>query len=47
MKSILLPSQDIDPRYEQLRVKTEDGDTITGLRVNEDNFNIQMRDMEG
>ena len=41
------PSKDIDPRYEQVMVITDDGKTIQGLRVNESNFNIQLREENG
>lgn len=47
MESILLPSKDIDPQYESVQVETREGKTIVGLRVNESNFNIQLRDEKG
>lgn len=47
MESIVLPSKDIDPEYEAVRVATKQGVTITGLRVNESNFSIQLREENG
>ena len=47
MESILKPSQDIDPRYEQIRVITADGKTFSGLRINETNFSVQLREQDG
>jgi putative heme-binding domain-containing protein len=44
VESILLPSQDIAPEFEAVTVATKDGRVITGLRVNETNFNIQIRE---
>ena len=46
MESIVLPSADIDPNYEGVVVVTRRGRVITGVRVNEDNFSIQLRDQE-
>jgi len=47
MESIVNPSQDIDPRYEQVLVVTNRGKTITGIRVNETNFSVQLREQNG
>jgi cytochrome c oxidase cbb3-type subunit 3 len=47
MESILQPSKDIDPNYETLLVRTAEGTTITGLRVNETNFSVQLREADG
>ena len=47
MESMVQPSKDIDPRYEQVMVITDNGKTIQGLRVNESNFNIQLREENG
>jgi putative heme-binding domain-containing protein len=47
MESILEPSKDIAPEYESVVVATKDGRVITGLRVNETNFNIQLREENG
>jgi putative heme-binding domain-containing protein len=47
MESILEPSKDIDPAYEAVQVVTAKGVTITGLRVNESNFSIQVREENG
>ena len=47
MESIVQPSKDIDPRYEQLLVVTASGITITGLRINETNFSVQIREQNG
>jgi len=47
MESILLPSKDIDPNYETVQVVTARGTLIKGLRVNETNFSIQLREENG
>jgi putative heme-binding domain-containing protein len=47
MQSILEPSKDIDPQYEAVQVVTAKGRTIVGLRVNESNFSIQLREENG
>jgi cytochrome c oxidase cbb3-type subunit III len=47
MESILLPSKDIDPDYEAVQVVTSAGQQIIGLRVNETNFSIQIREENG
>ena len=47
MESILEPSKDIDPDYEAVQVVTLKGTTITGLRINESNFSIQLREENG
>lgn len=47
MESILQPSKDIDPDFEAVQVLTLKGTTIIGLRVNESNFSIQLREENG
>lgn len=47
MESIVNPSKDIDPLYEQVLVLTDRGTSITGLRINETNFSIQLREQNG
>jgi putative heme-binding domain-containing protein len=47
MESILEPSKDIAPEYEAVAVATKDGRVITGLRVNETNFSIQLYEENG
>jgi putative heme-binding domain-containing protein len=47
MESILQPSKDIDPDYEAVQVMTLKGTVITGLRINESNFSIQLREENG
>jgi putative heme-binding domain-containing protein len=47
MESILEPSKDIDPQYEAVQVVTSRGKTVVGLRVNESNFSIQVREENG
>ncbi len=47
VESILQPSQDIAPEYEAVIVATKDGRVLTGLRVNETNFSIQLREENG
>jgi putative heme-binding domain-containing protein len=47
MESIVQPSKDIDPQYEAVQVVTKKGVAIVGLRVNESNFSIQLREENG
>jgi putative heme-binding domain-containing protein len=47
MESILLPSKEIAPEYEAVAVATKDGKVITGLRINETNFSIQLHEENG
>jgi len=47
MESILLPSQEIAPEYEAVAVATTEGRVITGLRINETNFSIQLHEENG
>jgi putative heme-binding domain-containing protein len=47
MESILEPSKEIAPEFEAVSVATTDGRVITGLRVNETNFSIQLREESG
>jgi putative heme-binding domain-containing protein len=47
MESILLPSKFIDPDYESVQVVTDAGKVVVGLRVNETNFSIQLREENG
>jgi putative heme-binding domain-containing protein len=47
MESILQPSSEIAPEYEAVVVATNDGRVITGLRVNETNFSIQIHEENG
>ncbi len=42
-ESLKNPSADIPPEYEGVTVVTADGKRITGIRVNEDTFTIQVR----
>jgi putative heme-binding domain-containing protein len=47
MESILQPSKDIAPEYEAVAVATKDGHIITGIRINETNFSIQLYEENG
>jgi putative heme-binding domain-containing protein len=47
MESILEPAKEIAPEYEAVIVATNDGRVITGLRVNETNFSIQLTGEDG
>jgi putative heme-binding domain-containing protein len=42
--SVVNPSADIPGEYEGVTVVTRDGKRITGIRVNEDSFSVQLRD---
>jgi putative heme-binding domain-containing protein len=43
--SITDPSADISENYEGVTVVTQDGRRVTGIRINEDTFTVQFRDM--
>jgi putative heme-binding domain-containing protein len=47
MESILESSKDIAPEYEAVAVATKQGQIITGIRINETNFGIQLREETG
>jgi len=47
MESILEPSKEIAPEFEAVAVATRDGRVITGLRINETNFSIQLNEENG
>ncbi len=47
MESILRPSQDIAPEFESVAVATKNGKVITGIRMNETNFSIQLHEENG
>ncbi len=47
MESILLPSKDISFLYQGVLAVMEDGRLISGIRVNESNFNLQIREQTG
>ncbi len=47
MESVVLPSREIAPEYEAVAVATKDGRVLTGLRVNETNFSIQLHEENG
>jgi len=44
-ESILQPSRDVPPEYEGVTVVAQDGKRTTGVRVNEDTFTLQLRDL--
>lgn len=43
-KSLLAPSQEVQPQNRYYRVVTSDGTTITGKLINQDIFSVQMMD---
>lgn len=47
MESIVQPSKFIDPLFEAVTVATREGKVIVGLRINETNFSIQLREENG
>lgn len=46
-QSIVEPSADIPPDYEGVTIVTAQGQKLTGVRVNEDTFSIQLRLQNG
>src|SRR5262249_29627567 len=47
IESIVQPSKFIDPLFESMQVVTNEGKVIVGLRINETNFSIQLREENG
>jgi putative heme-binding domain-containing protein len=47
MESIVQPSKFIDPLFEAVQVVTGEGKVLKGLRINETNFSIQLREENG
>jgi putative heme-binding domain-containing protein len=47
MESIVQPSKFIDPLFEAVQVITGEGKVLQGLRINETNFSIQLREENG
>ena len=47
MESIVQPSKEIASEYEAVAVATKDGKVVTGLRVNETNFSVQLYEENG
>jgi putative heme-binding domain-containing protein len=43
-ESIVTPNADVPIRYRTLEVLTTSGQTVTGIRLNEDDISIQLRD---
>ena len=43
-ESVVKPSEDIPEEYQGVTVVTKDGRRVTGIRVNEDSFSVQLRD---
>ena len=46
-ESLVKPEADLPLTYRGIRVVTVSGETITGIRLNEDDISIQLRDMSG
>ena len=47
MESIIQPSKDIAYEYEAVTVATKIGQVVTGLRINETNFSVQLYEENG
>jgi putative heme-binding domain-containing protein len=45
--AVLDPASTLPEDFLQVRAITQDGQTITGVRLNEDTFSIQVRDLSG
>lgn len=43
-ESIVSPEADVPARYRAIQVVTKSGQTVTGIRLNEDDISIQLRD---
>ncbi len=47
MESMIQPSKDIASEYEAVTVATKNGQVVTGLRINETNFSVQLYEENG
>jgi cytochrome c oxidase cbb3-type subunit III len=45
--AVLEPEKELPEGFLQVRIRTKDGGSITGVRLNEDIFTIQVRDLNG
>ena len=43
----MAPEADLPLNYRGVRITTSSGQTVTGIRLNEDDISIQLRDMNG
>jgi putative heme-binding domain-containing protein len=43
-ESIVNPNADVPPEFVSVRVRTRDGRMVSGIRMNEDSFTIQIKD---
>jgi putative heme-binding domain-containing protein len=46
-ESLVSPDADVPLRYRAVRVVSKSGQTVTGIRLNEDDVSIQLRDEKG
>lgn len=46
-RKLLDPQDDVTPGYALVRIETNDSRSIVGIRLNEDTFSIQIRDLSG
>jgi putative heme-binding domain-containing protein len=46
-ESIVTPEADLPLSYRAVRVSTLSGETVIGIRLNEDDMSVQLRDMNG
>jgi putative heme-binding domain-containing protein len=46
-RSILNPDDEVSPDYWTVHARTKSGEQISGIRMNEDTYSIQLRDKNG
>jgi quinoprotein glucose dehydrogenase len=46
LESLVSPEADVPVRYRAIQVVTKSGETITGIRLNEDDISVQLRDTQ-
>ena len=46
-ESLVKPEAELPPNYRAIQVSTKSGQSYTGIRLNEDDLSVQLRDMGG
>ena len=46
-ESLVKPEAELPPNYRAIQVSTKSGQSVSGIRLNEDDLSIQLRDVSG